>query len=117
PPRAWLHRCTPTAKDYARTQNTGRVRTKYASKAVDETIRRARTGADGTRAGNSQSNPAAVVRSVSAEADVRCDFRQKGPCQRQVVGSSDKFHLASLNLLRNVLFPIGRRSGFLRSDA
>ena len=94
---------------------TGRVRTKYAANAVDEAIRR--NGAVGTRAGNFQSNPAAAVRSVSAEVDARCDFRQKGPCQRQVVGSSDKFHLASLNLLRNVLFPIGRRSGFLRSDA
>src|SRR5215831_3636035 len=55
-----------------------RARSKYA-KAVDEPIRHAGDG--GLRARNSQSNPAAVVRSVSAEAATRCDRRQRGPCQ------------------------------------
>ena len=45
--------------------------------AVDEAIRRA--DADRTRTGNSQSNPAAVVRSVSTEAAVRFHRYRKGP--------------------------------------
>src|SRR5881397_2584787 len=71
-------------------RNPPRARRKY-TKAVDETIRRARAGDDGTHAGNSQSNSAAVLRSVSAEAGARCDRRQRGPYQREVLARKTNF--------------------------
>ena len=57
-------------------RNPARARSKHAI-PVDVAIRRA--AADETRIGNSRSNPAAVVRSVSTEAAVRFDRYRKGP--------------------------------------
>src|SRR5437016_8716630 len=78
-------------------RNSSHARRRYA-KAIDETIRRPCADADGTRAGNSQSNPAAVVRSVSAEGAFRFPRRRRDSFSmllRIVVLAFDFWYLGS----------------------